>query len=71
MEIRSLVEKTKKRFNISIMETENQDFHQTITLTVAGVALGQREGENLYQKIMMYLEENTQGNLSVVEKEFY
>ena len=71
MEVRSLVEKAKKRFNLSVMETENHDYHQTITLTLAGVALGQKEGENLYQKIMDYLEKNTQGNISIIEKEFY
>lgn len=69
MEVKSLVAKLKKHFNLSVMETDNQDMHKTITLTLAAVTLSEAEGERLYNNLLDFIYNNSQGEVRVTEKE--
>ena len=65
---RSIVEKTKKRFNASISEVDTQDVHQTLTLGVAIVCADYAHGLNTLEEIIRFMEKNPEAELTSIEK---
>ncbi|MPN41358.1 hypothetical protein SDC9_188903 [bioreactor metagenome] len=65
MIVKSIMAKTKNKFNISIAEVENQDYHQSITIGIACVTNSSRLANSILQNVVNYIEENTE---AVIEK---
>ena len=64
---RSLLDKTKKRFNAAIGEVSTQDIHQTLTVGVAVVSGDAAHAQNSLDEIIRYMEEHADGELVEVE----
>jgi len=64
---RSLIDKTRKRFNVSIAEVEAQDMHQTLTIGVAVVSGEASHAEQSLDTIIRFMEENADAELTRVE----
>ena len=60
---RSIVEKAKKRFNISISEVDTQDIHQSLTLGIAVVSADFSHGQNSLEEIIRFMEKNSEAEL--------
>jgi uncharacterized protein YlxP (DUF503 family) len=65
---RSLVEKAKKRFNLSIAEVDTQDIHQTLTLGIAVVSAEFTHGQNSLEEIIRFMEKNSEAELTSIER---
>jgi uncharacterized protein YlxP (DUF503 family) len=65
---RSLVDKTRQRFNASVAEVGTQDVHQTLTIGVAVVSGEISHAQNMLDEIIRYMEEHADAELTEVER---
>lgn len=65
--IRSLTDKTRHRFNVSIAEVATQDTHQTLTIGIAIVSGSAAHAENSLNEIIRYMEEHTEAELMEIQ----
>ncbi len=63
MVVKSLLDKVKHRFNVSIAEIENQDIHQTIVIGIACVSNSTRHANSSIQNVLEYIEQNTDASV--------
>ncbi len=71
MVVKSLVEKTKHKFNASVAEVAEQDVHKTIVIGFACVTNEKRHGESMVQHILDFMEKNTEAELISAEYEMF
>jgi len=64
---RSLIDKSKKRFNASIAEVANQDMHQTLIIGIAVVSGDAAHAHTCIEEIIRYMEEQADAELTEVE----
>ena len=64
---RSLIEKTRHKFNAAIAETDTQDILQTLTIGVAVVSGDGIHRRNALNEIIRFMEEHADAELSEVE----
>jgi len=60
---RSLVDKTRHRFNLAISEVATQDVHTTLTLGVAVVSGSSSHAQKMFDEIIRYMEEHAEAEL--------
>ena len=65
---RSLIEKTRQRFNVSISEVVAQDVHQTLVVGIAVVSGDMAHAQNSLDEIIRFMENNPNAELIGVEK---
>jgi uncharacterized protein YlxP (DUF503 family) len=63
---RSLIEKTKRKFNASVAEVGTQDAHQTLTLGVAVVSGEYTHARDMLDEIIRFMEGNADAELTSV-----
>ena len=66
---RSVVDKTRQRFNASVAEVDTQDSHQTLTVAFAVVSGDAAHAQNSLDEIIRYMEEHADAELIEVERE--
>lgn len=59
MIVKSLLDKTGRKFNISIAEVEKQDVHQEIVIGFACVTNEVRHANSIISHVLDYMEKNT------------
>jgi uncharacterized protein YlxP (DUF503 family) len=64
---RSLIDKTKRRFNASVAEVDTQDIHQTLTIGIAVVSGDAAFAQRSLDEIIRYMEEVAQAELVGVQ----
>lgn len=69
MVVKSLVKKIQNNFNVSVCEIENQDLHQRITIGIAGVSLSARQGDATGEKILNFIDVNTDAEIIGIDEE--
>jgi len=60
---RSLIEKTRQRFNVSISEVGAQDTHKTLIIGVAVVSGEMAHAQNSLDEIIRFMENNPNAEL--------
>jgi len=65
---RSIVDKTRQRFNASVSEVDTQDVHQILTIGVAVVSGEVAHAQNSLDEIIRFMESNADAELTGVEK---
>ena len=65
---RSLIDKTRQRFNASVAEVDTQDIHQTLTIGVAVVSGDTAHAQRSLDEIIRFMEEHADAELTEVEK---
>ena len=68
MVARSIMDKVRHKFNVSVAETDNQDLHQTLTLGIAVVSGNAAHAQSMIDNIINYMEENAEAELVSVQK---
>ena len=68
MVVRSLIDKTRRKFNAAIAEVGTQDAHRTLTLGIAVVSGENAHAQNMMNEIIRFLENNTDTELTGVER---
>ena len=66
---RSLIDKTRQRFNVSVAEVDNQDIHQTLTIGIAVVSGNAAHAQQSMNAIVRFIEEHADAELMEVENE--
>ena len=69
MVVKSLIAKTKNKFNVSIAEVNEQDIHQTIVLGLACVAGTIALADSMIGSIQMFIENNTDSEILEFQRE--
>ena len=67
MVVKSLVEKTKHKFNISAAETDCQDIHQTIVIGIACVSNEAVHAEQMIDTAVDFMERSTDAVLDGID----
>lgn len=68
--VKSLSEKLRKRYNVSVIESDAQDIHQTIIFSIAFLAGNSALADSISEKICDFIESNTDAELADVQIEF-
>lgn len=71
MVVKSIVEKTKHKFNISIAEIDKQDIHKSIVIGFACVTNSVRHADEIIENVLNYIEKNTDAVIDDVEREIF
>jgi uncharacterized protein YlxP (DUF503 family) len=66
---RSLVDKTRQRFNASVAEVDTQDIHQTLTIGIALVSGEAAHAQRSLDEIIRFMEEHADAELMEVKGE--
>lgn len=67
--IKSLVEKTRRLFNVSIAEVDDLDIHRRATLGIAIVSNDSAHANRVLDKVLDHLESNPAFSIGEVEME--
>ncbi len=63
MIVRSLTERLRNRFHVSVAETGEQDTHQIIVIGVAAVVPHNALADSVMEEISMFVEENCEAEI--------
>ncbi|MGI6578599.1 MAG: DUF503 domain-containing protein [Eubacteriales bacterium] len=69
MVVKSLIDRVKKKFNISIAEIDEQDVHQTIVLGLACVAGSVSHADSIIDSVLSFIEGNTDAEIIEIRRE--
>ena len=69
MIVKSLIDKTKNKFNVSISEVDEQDVHQAIVLGLACVTGTISHADSMIDSILTYIEYNIDAQIIDVQRE--
>jgi uncharacterized protein YlxP (DUF503 family) len=59
MVVKSIIDKVKNKFNVSIAEVDTQDYHQTITIGIACISNDNRHADSMLNEVLNFIESNT------------
>jgi uncharacterized protein len=69
-ELKSLIAKIRNRFNVSVAETDEQDTHQTLVISVAAIAADRGIADSTMENILRFIEGNTDAEVTASETEY-
>jgi len=69
MVVKSIIQKLKNKFNISVAEVDQQDIHQTIVIGVVGICGTTSQLDSTMEHIITYIESNTDAEIIDIQKE--
>lgn len=69
MIVKSITQKLKNKFNISVSEIANQDNHKTIVIGIAGICATTAQTDSTMENITAFIESNTDAEIIHIEKE--
>lgn len=68
MVVKSIVQKLKNKFNISVAEIESQDVHKAIVIGIAGICANSAQGDSIMEKVITFIEDNTDAEIIDIQK---
>ncbi len=71
MVVKSIVEKTRHKFNISIAEIDRQDIHKSIVIGFSCVTNEVKHADEIIENVLNYIERNTDAVIDNVEREIF
>lgn len=69
MIVRSINQRLKNKFNISVNEVDNQDIHQIITIGISGICATNAQVDSTTENIINFVESNTDAELINISKD--
>jgi uncharacterized protein len=69
MVVKSIVQRLKNKFNISVAEIAEQDIHQIIVIGVAGICGTTSQLDSTMENLITFIENNTDAEIIDIEKE--
>ncbi|MDZ4991875.1 DUF503 family protein [Clostridium perfringens] len=71
MVVKSIVQKLKNKFNISVGEVDKQDIHQTIVIGISAVCGSSKQIASTLEHLISFVEENTDAEIIDIESDNY
>jgi len=68
MVARSVIDKTRRKYNASVAEVDTQEAHQILTLGIAVVSGEHTHAQNMLDDIVRFMERNADAELVSVEE---
>lgn len=69
MVVKSLTAKIRNKFNVSVIEAEDQDLHQSIVLGVACLAANNALADSIMGNVTTFVEANTEAEITCIRRE--
>lgn len=69
MVVKSIVQKLKNKFNISVAEVNEQDIHKTIVIGITGICANSAQADSTMENIITFIECNTEAEIIHIQKE--
>ena len=69
MIVKSIIQKLKNKFNISVAEIESQDIHNTIIIGIAGICANSAQLDSTMEHIIAFIECNTEAEIIDIQRE--
>ena len=69
MIVKSIIQKLKNKFNISISEVDRQDEHKMIVIGISAVCSDVKIVHSMKEKIIDFIEENCDGEIIDIDEE--
>ena len=69
MIVKSLMTKLQNRFHVSAAETDEQDIHQILVISVAFIAANNALADSMMEEISSFVEENTEAEIIGEDRE--
>lgn len=69
MIVKSILQKLKNKFNVSVSEIDAQDTHKTIVIGIAGICGNSAQSDSVMENIINFVEENTDAEIIDIQKE--
>ena len=71
MVVKSLVQRLKNKFNVSVGEVHEQDIHQIIVIGISAVCGDQKQVDSTLENLIDFVEENTDAEIINIESDNY
>ena len=71
MVLKSIIDKVKHKFNVSIAEVDKQDVHKTIVIGFVCATNEKRQADKVIDKVINFIEENTEAIIYSIEREIF
>lgn len=69
MIVKSVVQRLKNKFNISVVEASEQDIHQTIVIGIAGICASSAQADSTMENVINFIECSTDAEIVNIEKD--
>jgi uncharacterized protein YlxP (DUF503 family) len=69
MIVKSIIQKLKNKFNISVSEIADMDIHQRIVIGITGVCANSSQEDSTMENIINFVENSTDAEIINIEKE--
>lgn len=69
MVVKSIIQKLKNKFNISVAEVDEQDIHQTLVIGIAAICGTSAQLDSTMEHIITFVECNTDAEIIDIQKE--
>ena len=70
MVAKSLIGRLRNKFNVSVIESDAQNIHQTIILSIGFLAANAAQADSIGEKLCSFIETNTDAEVADVEIDF-
>jgi len=71
MVVKSIVQRLKNKFNVSVGEVDEQDIHQIIVIGISAVCGDQKQVDSTLENLIDFVEENTDAEIMNIESDNY
>ncbi|MGU8416700.1 DUF503 domain-containing protein [Clostridium perfringens] len=71
MVVKSIVQRLKNKFNVSVGEVHEQDIHQIIVIGISAVCGEQKQVDSTLENLIDFVEENTDAEIINIESDNY
>ncbi|XZI55421.1 DUF503 domain-containing protein [Clostridium perfringens] len=71
MVVKSIVQRLKNKFNVSVGEVDEQDIHQIIVIGISAVCGDQKQVDSTLEILINFVEENTDAEIINIESDNY
>ncbi len=69
MIVKSLIQRLKNKFNISVSEIDAQDIHKTVVIGMVGICGNSEQVDSTAENIIEFIDSNTDAEIIHIEKD--
>lgn len=69
MIVKSIIQRLKNKFNISVSEIGKQDVHKNIAIGIASICANSSQADAIMENIVSFIECNTDAEITDIKKE--
>lgn len=69
MIVKSLIQRLKNKFNISVSEIDAQDIHKTVAIGIVGICGNSAQVDSTAENIIEFIDSNTDAEIIHIEKD--